>query len=48
MLDIIVIHICECIVHENCVILHLCTSYHNKENYVEFFFVIIFCFLLFS
>ena len=36
ILDIIVIHICICIVHKNCVILHFYTSCHIKEKCVKF------------
>ena len=36
ILDIIVIQICICIVHENCIILHSYTSCHIKGKCVEF------------
>ena len=42
ILDIKVIHICICIVHKNCIIIHFYTSCHIKEKCVEFFFFL-FC-----
>ena len=44
IIDIIVIHICICIVHRNCIILHFYTSCHIKEKCVDFFFL--FCSLV--
>ena len=34
--------ICICVVNKNCIILHLHTSCHIKEKFVDFFFFIIF------
>ena len=36
ILDIILIHMCICIAHRNCIILHFRTSCHLKEKCVEF------------
>ena len=47
ILDIILIHMCVCIAHKNCIILHFCTSCHLKETCVEFCFLKLFCSLVF-
>ena len=46
ILDIILIHMCICIAHKNCIILHFRTSCHLKETCVEF--LLSETFLLFS
>ena len=39
MFDIIVIHVCICILHKNCIILYFYTSCHIKKSVWNFFFL---------